>query len=297
MQPSTDIIDSHVHFYTTDDLQRVAGSLPYALPEPHPLSAYLDRLIDAGLTPNLLNNVHLSILPDSENVFASFVELQSLQARNPARYGAVRLVGTIKADPDYATHERLAHPQVIGARIVLHDAAPHTVGQGRFSDAHWQAFYARLRPHQHLHVYAKEAETNLRVLRQIPAAIKVVIDHLGSCHGERGVNEPAYVELLTLARQRGNVWFKGPGYRTSTDPETCARFAAQIVRQVGAERLLLEASDAPHVGSAADGTPYHNLFDPREALRFTDQVARHVSAATQIPACQLLRGASGLLAV
>lgn len=297
MQPSTDIIDSHVHFYTAHDLERVAGSLPYSLPEPHPLSAYLDRLIDAGLAPTLLNNVHLSILPDSENVFASFAELQSLQARDPARYGAIRLVGTLKADPAYATRERLAHPQVVGARIVLHDAAPHTVSEGRFNDAHWQAFYTRLLPRQHLHVYAMEAETNLRVLRQIPPAITVVIDHLGSCHGERGADEPAYVELLTLARQRGNVWFKGPGYRTSTDPHTCASFAAQIVRLVGVERLLLEASDAPHVGCAADGSPYRNLFDPLLAMRFTHQVAQHTSTTTQIPASQLLRGASGLLAV
>ena len=44
-----------------NNLRRVAGSLPYALPEPHPLTAYLDTLIDAGIAPTLHNNVHLSI--------------------------------------------------------------------------------------------------------------------------------------------------------------------------------------------------------------------------------------------
>lgn len=79
----------------------MAGSLPYTLPEPHPLTAYLDTLIDAGIAPTLLNNVHLSILPDSENVFASFDELRKLQAADPLRYGDVKLVGTIKAEPAY----------------------------------------------------------------------------------------------------------------------------------------------------------------------------------------------------
>lgn len=286
-------IDSHVHFYTTDDLHRVAGSLPYALPAPHPLTAYLDKLIDAGISPTLINNVHLSILPDSENVFASFEELKRLQATHPQRYGGVRLVGTIKADPLYANDERLAHPQVIGARIVLHDARPQTVSATCYSDEQWSAFYARLHPHQHLHIYAKEAETNLRVLRQIPEGLRVIIDHLGSCHSERGPAEPAYVALLAEARRRGNVWFKGPGYRTCVHPEETARFVIQIVGAVGADKIVLEATDAPHVGTDNAGAPYAGLFDPNKAFSFVDAVANHVFKETRIPVDQILRDAFG----
>lgn len=290
MLPSTKRIDGHVHFYTSHDLRRVAGSLPYTLPEPHPLSVYLDTLIDAGITPTLINNVHLSILPDSENVFASFEELKHLQAKDALRYGGVKLVGTIKADPAYATEERLAHPQVVGARIVLHDARPEKVTSTRFSDAQWSALYARLLPHQHLHVYAKEAETNLRVLRQIPRDVRVVIDHLGTCHSERGITEPAYLALLAEARERGNVWFKGPGYRTSARPEETARFVTQIVATVGAERILLEATDAPHVGTDNEGAAYSHQFNLTKAFNFVDAVARHVCEETRIPVGQLLRG-------
>lgn len=293
MLPSIKRIDSHVHFYTSQDLRRVAGSLPYTLPEPHPLTAYLDTLIDAGITPTLINNVHLSILPDSENVFASFEELKNLQATDPLRYGDVKLVGTIKAEPAYATQARLSHPQVIGARIVLHDARPETVSDTQFSDGQWSALYARLLPHQHLHVYAKEAETNLRVLRQIPRDVRVIIDHLGTCHHERDITEPAYVALLTEARERGNVWFKGPGYRTSVHPEETARFVMQIVCAVGADKILLEATDAPHVGTDNKGAPYSALFNPDNAFSFVDAVAQHVSTETRIPVGQLLRGASG----
>jgi predicted TIM-barrel fold metal-dependent hydrolase len=288
-------IDSHVHFYTSADLRRVAASLPYALPEPHPLTDYLDTLIDAGITPVLINNVHLSILPDSENVFASFEELKQLQATDPARYGDIRLVGTIKADPAYATLARLAHPQVIGARIVLHDAKPETVSDTHYSDEQWTAFYDRLQARQHLHIYAREAETNLRVLRQVPGHVRVVIDHLGSCHSERGINEPAYVALLAQAKARGNVWFKGPGYRTSVRPEDTAPFATQIVRVLGADRLLLEATDAPHVGTDDTSVPYADQFDVPKAFHFVDAVAHLVSTQTRIPVGQLLREAAGQL--
>lgn len=165
------------------------------LPEPLPLTTYLDKLIDAGITSVLINNVHLSIFPNSENVFASFDELKKLQAVDPVRNGGVKLVGTIKGDPAYATSEHLLHPQVVGACIVLHDASPEIISDTQFSDRRWLAFYARLLPHQHLHIYAKEAETNLRVLQQIPPEVRVIIDHLGTCHCERGITEPAYIAL------------------------------------------------------------------------------------------------------
>lgn len=286
-------VDSHVHFYTEHDLQRVAGLLPYGLPEPHPIKVYLDKLIDAGITPSIINNVHLSILPDSQNVFASFDQLHTLQVANPQRYGGIQLVGTILAQPAYATQERLGHPQVIGARIVLHDVRPEAVAEGSFCDEQWLAFYARLLPHQHLHIYAKEAQTNLCVLRQVPDPVPVLIDHLGSCHHERGATEPAYRALLAEAARRGNVGFKGPGYRTSINPEETARFVTRIIRAVGADNLLLEASDAPHVGVGSNNEAYAELFDLPGTSAFVEAVARHVSKATAIPASQLLRGASG----
>lgn len=295
MLPSIERTDSHVHFFTSQDLRQVAGSLPYALPAPHSLTAYLDKLIDAGITPTLLNNVHLSILPDSENVFASFVELKNLQAKSPQRYAGVTLVGTIKADPEYATHERLSHSQVIGVRIVLHDARPETVSDGQFSDGQWLALYRRLQPHQHLHIYAKEAATNLRVLRQIPRDVRVVIDHLGTCHVERGVSEPAYIALLAEAKARGNVWFKGPGYRTCVHPEETACFVTQIVNAVGADRIVLEATDAPHVGKDNRGVAYSDRFDSDKVFNFVDAVALQVSQETRIPVGQLLRKAFGQL--
>jgi predicted TIM-barrel fold metal-dependent hydrolase len=292
MTLTTPRTDAHVHFYTARDLARVGGGLPYALPAPHPLGAYLDTLIDAGVTPTLLNNVHLSILPDSENVFASFDELAGLQQRNPLRYGSVRLVGTILAAPLYANAERLAHPQVQGVRIVLHDAVPEAVGDDAYADADWQQLFARLRPDQHVHVYAQEAEVNLKVLRQLPERIPVLIDHLGTCCPERGVDEPAFTALLREAEKRGNVYFKGPGYRTAIDVADALPFAVRIAERVGAHRLLLEASDAPHVGGDREGRAYADHFTPLAAFDFVTRLARATAARTGTTADALLRGAS-----
>lgn len=288
-------IDSHVHFFTLADLQRVSQDLPYTLPQPHPLSSYLDQLIDSGITPALINNVHLSILPDSENVFTSFSELAALQARDPARYGAIRLVGTIVADPEYANAQRLAHPQVVGIRIVLHDAQPETVAPQAYSTLPWQALYQRLRQDQHVHLYAQEAETNLRVLRQLPEHLRVVIDHLGSCRSERGAHEPAYGELLAEAKRRGNVWFKGPGYRTAIDIEAVVPFVARIAREVGVDRLMLEATDAPHVGADPSGRRYAQHFCPKSTFDFVDRLAELAHQATAASSPILLRGAAETL--
>lgn len=291
MTTSTPRIDAHVHFFTLRDLQRAGTRLPYALPAPHSLGGYLDRLIGAGVRMALLNNVHLSILPDSSHVFASFAELAQLQRRDPGRYGGIRLVGTILADPAYATAQRLAHPQVQGVRIVLHDTPADAIRDDAYTGPDWQALFHRLRGDQHVHIYAQHAQANLKVLRQLPPLARVLIDHLGTYHAERGADEPAYAELLDEARRRGNVYFKGPGYRTATDPAVVAPFATRIIERVDPGRLLLEASDAPHVGRAARGSAYADRFTALAALDFSTRLAEAAARRTGLAAETLLRGA------
>ncbi|MER9545280.1 amidohydrolase family protein [Mesorhizobium sp. M0437] len=285
-------LDGHVHFFTASDLEVVAGRLPFALPVPHLLSNYLAQLAKSGVAPKLLNNVHLSVLPDSSNVFASFEEMEALRAQWPGRYDEVRLVGTIKADPTYATAERLSHPQVVGIRVVLHDAPPESISDHAYGGSDWLALLARLRTDQHVHVYAKEAETNLRVLRQIPDQIRVVIDHLGTCHPERGEDEPSYHALLQEAGRRGNVWFKGPGYRTSTKVDEVVPFVRAIIKAVSADRVLLSASDAPHVGTDNEGVGFASHYNSVSALEFCEALASSVSFATGIPVRRLLSAAA-----
>ena len=268
------MIDFHVHLYSADDLPANQAQFPYVLPEPHPVKDYLDRLIDLGMKPRLVNNVHLSILPDSENVFRAFNTLAELKSENIERYGDIEMIGTILACPQYATPERLNHPQIKGIRFVLHDADPESISPESYSTPDWQSLYARLRADQHIHIYAQEPEANLRVLRQLPEDQVVIIDHLGTCRANRGVKDPAYKALLDEAKKRGNVFFKGPGYRTANTPEEVLPFTKEIVKRLGADRLILEASDAPHVGLDASDHPYKALFTPESALEFTLRLAK-----------------------
>jgi Predicted metal-dependent hydrolase of the TIM-barrel fold len=285
------VADSHVHFYTVADLTALPADLPYARPAPNPLSTYLLALQARDIVPVLLNNVHLSILPDSENVFASFRELEHLRQRHPGQFDQVRLVGTIKADPAYATEERLGHPQVVGVRIVLHDAPEDSIDPDAYRTPAWQALYRRLGAHQHLHVYAQSAATNLRVLRQVPDDVRVIIDHLGTCHAHLGASDGTFTRLLEAARRRGNVWFKGPGYRTSTDIAEVAPFVMRIVEAVGADKLLLQATDAPHVGTDPRGIAYGEIFQPAGAFDFVRQLADVVAQRSGLAADALLNGA------
>ena len=292
MQMREKIIDGHVHLYTKEDLDRVSDSLPYTLPEPHSLKNYLDKLLSGGMFPVLINNVHLSILPDSENVFASFRQLEELQKTCPGKYDGISLVGTVVADPDYATSERLQHPQIVGVRIVLHDTKPEKINAGEYQSAAYQQLWQRLRHDQHIHIYAMEAESNLRVLKQLPEGNIVVIDHLGSCHAGRGANEGAYQALLQEAKRRGNVYFKGPGYRTAIETELVAPFVASIADMLGAEKLLLQASDAPHVGKDFQGRSYACIFNAADAITYTKNLEKSVCKQIDRADLSILHGAA-----
>lgn len=295
MHMNENIIDGHVHLYTAEDLGNVPDNLPYVLPEPHPLKNYLDGLMSNGMYPVLINNVHLSILPDSENVFASFRQLEELQKSNPEKYDRVVLIGTIVANPDYATGERLQHPQIVGVRIVLHDAKPESVGGDQYKSPAYLDLWKRLRADQHIHVYAMEAETNLRVLKQLPEENTVVIDHLGSCYAARGTDEAAYQDLLKEAKRRGNVYFKGPGYRTAVEVEQASPFVRRIIELLGEEKILLQASDAPHVGKDFQGRSYAEMFSAADAITYTNHLAKAVCNQIDSMELSILHGAASKL--
>lgn len=285
------MIDFHVHLFSSEDLPSNTSGLPYSMPKSNVVKMYLDRLMALGIKPELINNVHLSILPDSENVFNSFSELDRLKQFDPELYGGIVMVGTILACPKYATTQRLSHPQVKGVRVVLHDAYPDTVLPQSYSSDDWLALYARLRTDQHIHIYAQEPEVNLKVLKQIPESLPVVIDHLGSCRVNKGIADKYYQALLKEAKIRGNVWFKGPGYRTSNSPEAVLPFTSEIIKKVGANRLILESTDAPHVGTDTEGVPYDELYDLKSALEFTHSLARLTSNQSNLESQSLLREA------
>ncbi|MNY68115.1 hypothetical protein D3C86_2058240 [compost metagenome] len=69
----------------------------------------------------------------------------------------------------------------------------------------------------------------------------------------------------------------------------------QIIKKVGSDNLLLEATDAPHVGASNSGVQYAEVLTPEATFEFVDAVAHNLSAKTQLNVDQLLRGACNRL--
>lgn len=288
------VVDAHAHLFDERDLSPtswrddVARLLPRIA---NPVQRHLDALLDAGIRPAIVNNVHLSALPDSANVLRSFTALEGLQRAEPHRYDGVRLVGTVRAHPDTATDEVLAHPQVMGVRLVLHDARPGEVLAACAGDpAPWRQVVARLRTDQHLHIYAQDPAVNTLILEAAPDDSTVVIDHLGTCLPGPGLRDPDLRRLLLLARTRGGVLFKGPGYRTGPSPAAVAPYVHEILEAVGPEMVMLGATDAPHVGLDHVGRPFADHFDAASALRFAQTLAETVLGDDQASVAALLHG-------
>ena len=275
MNSQARVIDTHVHLFEQQDLARIHRRAPYNLPAPFTLQSYLDQLLARGITQGLINNVHLSILPDSENVFTAFEQLDALKRLAPESYRGFDLIGTLVADPGYATAERLAHPQVKGVRIVLHDRPLSRVSDDAYLTPDFLELWKRLRDDQHVHLYAQHPGVNLAVLRQLPVHLNLVIDHLGTCKPHE-VDD--FTALLQAAAERGRVWFKGPGYRTANDVSEVVPFADAIVAALGPDALILGASDAPHVGEDAQGLAYQALFDPVSAYQFSMDLGTRLSS-------------------
>lgn len=274
--------DVHAHFYTKDHLSAHKGALPYALPNPCLLQSHLDQLIALGLLPYLICNVHLSILPDSSHVFDSLDTLERLKRENPNKYGGIHMLGFINAAPEYATEAHLDYKGIKGVRLVLHDTKPESIVENEYKSEQWQNLYQRLiERDQHFLIYATNPATVLKILSCLPDKLKIDIDHLGNC--ESHVDDPNYTSLLREAKRRNNVYFKGPGYRTSINPHDVLPYMLKIIEIVGYDKLLLGATDAPHVGADATGSDYRISF-PNLAtiIGYQSRLLQRICNATQI---------------
>lgn len=278
-------IDSHVHLYTADDLKKVnTNGLPYVLPAPHSLHGYLQHCEEQlGSLPTLINNVYLSILPDSENIIHSFEQMDALKKANPQKYGNIQLVGTVKAIPGPVTAELIKHPQVKGIRFSLHDLSPEKVGEAQYKSKAWQETFLALRSDQHVHIYAKQPATILKILKQIPASVTIVADHIGICDPEKGPDDQHFQALLSEAARRKNVYFKGPGYRTKINPMEVVPYVEAIIRKIGADKIILQATDAPFVGKNTQGVTFKDAFDLKKIHAFTHQLAAEIVRRNQGP--------------
>mmetsp|Transcript_24961 Transcript_24961/g.41600 ORF Transcript_24961/g.41600 Transcript_24961/m.41600 type:complete len:702 (-) Transcript_24961:248-2353(-) len=245
------LIDAHCHFFTDAQLNagNFSGHHAGTRPSEYTLREHLDSLIAAGAKRDediVVVNSAVSILPTSENVLDSFTEIIRLQTLYGARYNKVRVLGTCRADEPKVLSLLKENPQIIGARVFLKEFSPVDV----------PTRLKHLKPvidllgedgSKYLQLWATNIDTLIAFVSQVPANVPLMIDHLGAWGAP---DMTAYGQLLALlAARTAPVLVKGPGHRTSLEAPVTARYAAAAVATLGADSVLLSATDAPHLGA------------------------------------------------
>ena len=194
------------------------------------------------------------------------------------------MLGVIDANPAHADSGLLDDPRILGVRFTLPRVDLNAFERRRREDAAgWsRLFDALAHRKRHVLLYAVDPRVCRAAMRWIPAEIPLGLDHMGLFDASSDAALRAFETTLDAAVERGNVYFKGPGYRAATDPMRVAPAVRRVMEKAGPDRLLLGATDAPNVGTeSTSGVPFREWFaDVPSVMRYTQQLAE---AACQEP--------------
>jgi len=231
------------------------------------IDAHLDELRQAErIQIDLVICVQLSLTDKPDHVLDAIGGSDSAAARGAAsslRDAETQKLGIVAANPKRLEDGSLDHPRVAGIRMMLGSRGPEAIdGQGGVAGGEWQPLLKKLGTSgKHFTTMCTNKQTAGKLLEILPDDIPVGFDHLALAHGETDPEEAGFLDLLRAARDRGNVYFKGPGYRSSLDPTSMAPMVTKIIEECGPEAVLLGATDAPHVWSEPDsGKPMRSHF-------------------------------------
>ncbi|MCE3231995.1 MAG: metal-dependent hydrolase [Rickettsiaceae bacterium] len=223
-------IDTHVHLFTKNDsdntgIPEVFGKNSLNTPE-----LYIETL--GANMPDGVVIVDFSKAKDSEHVVNSLDEL--------AQRG-IKAAGVIKGNlADARTLQWIKRPDVKAIRLYAKDSMPDVSGQ------EWKEVFVQVtKDNKHILIFGEGANLT-GLIKRIPENVTILVDHLGvpKIDGE----DKDFKELLVIAKARGNIYFKGPGYRTSLDVQKVKLIVREIIAAVGSSRVMLGASDAPFAG-------------------------------------------------
>lgn len=256
-------IDTHVHLFSAAD-DNTGIPLVQARQKPNTPDVYFDLLSEQK--PEGVVVVDFSMAKHSGHVVHSLDELKKQ---------GIKAAGVIKGDlsnPDTLTW--IARDDVKGIRLYARDAVPDTSG------AAWDKLFALLRQ-QKKHILIFGVGVNLvGLVKQLPQDITLLIDHLGMPDIYNANGDEAFDELLRIVKARKNVYFKGPGYRTSLNVAQLKPVLKRIVESVGADHVILGASDGPFAGPVMEPTPeyqgkkFAEVMDYSKVLKFINTLAK-----------------------
>ena len=250
-------IDAHAHVFS--HTLTLAGGRRYTPGYDAPLADYLEHLHANGLSHGVL-------------VQPSFLGTDNRYLLGALQQAPERLRGVVVVDRQVApeTLQAMARQGVVGVRLNL-------VGLPLpdFAAPGWAVFFQRLVElgwHVELH---RELDDLPHLVRQLlPFGVKLVIDHFGRPDARRGVDQPAFGELLALGAS-AQVWLKVSGiYRLAGTPEQNLEFARAamplLAQSFGLERLVW-GSDWPHT-QHENRISYASVVEQRQALGFSKSV-------------------------
>ena len=260
-------IDTHVHLFSKNDSDNSEMPLLHKLQELNTPDVYFDIL--GANRPEAVVIVDFSKSKNSEHVINS---LDELKGKN------IKAAGVIKADfNNDRTAIWMQRDDVKGIRLYAKESTPDVTGE------EWTKIFTKIKENfQHILVFGS-GKCLIDLVEQIPSDITILVDHLGLPQICGKGQDPDFTKLLQIASNRRNVYFKGPGYRTSMNIEKVKPIIKEIVSAVGVDRLILGASDGPFAGPVLDTSPeyegkiFGEVMDYDKVIAFTRELARSVS--------------------
>ena len=260
-------IDTHVHLFSKNDSDNSEIPLLYGRQELNTQKVYFDVL--GKKRPEAVVVVDFSKAKSSEHVINS---LDELKANN------IKAAGVIKADPeDDRTAIWMDREDVKAVRIYTRDSEPDLSGDK------WRKIFTKVKENsQHILVFGS-GKNLISLVKQIPDDITILVDHLGLPQVSAQGKDLDFAALLKIAANRKNIYFKGPGYRTSMDIQKVKPIIKEIVKDVGIDRLILGASDGPFAGpvleesSKYEGKKFAEVMDYEKVIAFTAELADYIS--------------------
>ena len=236
----TQWIDTHVHLFT----EETKGESPVIIDGGiNTVDRYLTAFGDNA--PAGVVVVDFSKATESDHVIATVDELRSK---------GIPATGIIRGNIDDArTFDWVKTDKVAGIRLYGKGSIPD------FSEnkAKWDELFALVRQYnKHICLFG-DAALIRQLAENLPNDLPILIDHIGMGNAAKGANADADFNALidSLAarhKSAGAVYFKGPGYRTSFEPNKTVPFINSILAKFGDTQLLLGASDAPFAGPVVE---------------------------------------------
>jgi hypothetical protein len=263
MKKTTRWIDTHVHLFSDNENASYLQE-----PDSNNTADVYFSLLSKNI-PEALVVVDFSMAETSDHVINS---LDALKKKN------IKACGIIKGNlADERTLGWLKREDIKGIRLYAKDSVPDISGDG------WREMFKILENNKkHLLIFGSSKYV-AQLIEQIPVGITILVDHLGMpnifCEGK----DVEFSNLLEVSRKRGNVYFKGPGYRTSLDIAKVKPIIGKIIATLGADKLLLGASDGPFAGAVLDPSPqyagkkFDEVMDYDKVIKFVNQLANSVA--------------------